>query len=240
MYNIGLPYQVFIVFCSFLLIFSFIFFLQEYRKAAPFILILFLYETANIENYIRWYLGISFFLFFLSFLNRSKYIYSAVFAIIACAFHVGILPLILILLLFFKIRYNIFHPLVVQTLFVLSLYLGSIKILGFLNPYISILGVDDKASSYTDKFGQLINGDYGLIGIRDALRWSTQIRKLLAYSFPIYFVPLLLKKKRIHFLDANLFNIGIIIAPIFGQVEILDRYGSAFLIFSITNPFLPI
>lgn len=233
MYQVGLPYQAFVLVGSILMIYAVLFLLRDYRKAAPFILILFLYETYNIENYIRWYLGISFFLFFIVYLYRGDYIKYLLFAVIACLFHVGIIPLVIFCIILNRVRKNLISPVWVQLLFILSVYMGSIEVLSFLNPYIGLLGFDEKATGYADKFSQLINGEFGKVGIREVTRWTTQIRKILAYSFPIYIVPILLKKNKIRYLDANMFNLGIIIAPIFSQVEILDRYGSAFLLFSM-------
>lgn len=233
MFNLGLPYQCFILLGSFLLIYSFVFLLKSYRRAAPYMFVIFLIESYNAENYIRWYLGIAFFLFFIAFLHKSNYLKSAVFGIVAVLFHVGTLPLIAACLALCWVRRNMVPPVVAQVLLVVSVYLGSIQMLGFLEPYINFFGFDQRSASYADNFGQLINGQLGSIGVREELRWSTQIRKIVAYSFPLYIIPRLLKKNRIRYLDANLFTIGIIIAPIFGQVEILDRYGSAFLLFSV-------
>ena len=70
MYQLGLSYQTFIFLCSLLLIWVLMIALKDYKKAAPLILLYFLYETRNAGIYIRWYLGFSF--FFLSYLSLIR------------------------------------------------------------------------------------------------------------------------------------------------------------------------
>ncbi len=230
--SLGLSYQFFILLCSFLIIYAVIFFIKDYRKATPYILLLFLWEGITVENYIRWFLGISFFLFFITFLKRGEFKKSTLFAIIAFLFHSGIFPLIGICLILYKLKIK-YNPIIVQILLVVSIFLGSIQILNFLTPYMSFLSINDKAAGYTDSFEQIVNGEFGYVGYRASKELITQLRILVAYSFPIYIIPKLVEKLKISDFDSNVFIVAIIATPLLTQVEILDRYSTALLILSI-------
>ena len=79
----------------------------------------------------------------------------------------------------------------------------------------------------------MIAGEYGNVGIRDALSFTNNLRIILAYSIPILTIPHLLKKSLIKPIEANLFIIGIILNPILGQIEILNRFGEGLQFFSV-------
>lgn len=229
---VQLPYQFFILFCSFILVFSLFFFLKDYRSAMPYMICLFLWESYYAENYIRWYLGIAFFLLYIYYLRRNDKIF-VLYAIAAISTHIGMIIMIGATLIISKIKFVPFPSYVWQILLILSVFVGSTQILSYLSAYVMILAVDERSAAYASQFIDIIEGDFGYIGFRSNNGLSTHIRIILAYSFPIYMIKDLIKEKVIKFLDANCYLIGIVIAPIFTQVEILDRISSGFLMFSI-------
>lgn len=228
----NIPYQCFILLTSFLLIFCIMLFLKDYKKAMPYMLLLFMWEAINAENFIRWYLAISVFLIYVYYLRREdrKFMY---FAVLAPLMHIGLLPVVFIFYFLKKLNLSKVSPVIYQLLFIASVSLGTVEMLGILSPYVSILGFDERSATYAEQFDSIIAGEWGYIGKRDNLAFSTQIRQIMAYSFPLYIIPQLVRENKLKNIDANAYYIGILISPVFKQVEILDRISSAFLIFSI-------
>lgn len=110
--------------------------------------------------------------------------------------HVGMAPVILILICLMKVPKLILPALLVEVLFVISSLAGETGILSFLAPYVQLFGlIDDRAASYADSFTDIINGDFGKIGKHDTIIYTRVIRNILQYSVPIFLAPLLVKKK---------------------------------------------
>lgn len=53
--------------------------------------------------------------------------------------------------------------------------------------------MDAKSAQYAANFDNMIAGEYGNVGIRDALSFTNNLRIILAYSIPILTIPHLLK-----------------------------------------------
>lgn len=233
LYNIGIPYQGFICFCSIMMIFSVLYLLKDYRQYLPWALLLFLWEAVNVENFIRWYLAFSFYLFFVAYYINKKYKKALLWAIIAVTTHIGTILLVGITLGLSVTKRQILNSWFVEMLFLLSLILGTVGILGFLSPYVGLFGFDDRSTRYTEQFQDIITGDFGKVGMQAALSFTNIIRQILAYTIPILMIPRLLREKMINPTIANLFIMGVILSPILKQVEILNRFGEGMLFFSI-------
>lgn len=233
LYNIGVPYSGFICICSIILISSVFFLLKNYPRYLPYALLLFLWEGRNVENFIRWYLAFSFFLYFISYLQEKKSKHAFVFAILSVFTHIGTFILIAIVIALLFIKKQILNSWIVEVLFIVAVLFGSVNILSYINPYIHLLGIDARSAGYVSKFDDIITGEFGHVGIREALSFSNNIRIIMAYSLPILTIPKLLKNSLIRPLEANLFIIGVVLSPILGQVEILNRYGEGLQFFSV-------
>ena len=98
-------------------------------------------------------------------------------------------------------------------------------------PYLNILSLNDKSSQYVDSFSTLVTEGTKNIGIRE-IGITTQIRIILAYSFPFFFLERL-KTKGLQYWIINTYCIAVLIYPIFSKVEILDRYASLLMLVSI-------
>lgn len=233
MYQLGLSYQTFIFLCSLLLIWVLMIALKDYKKAAPLILLYFLYETRNAGIYIRWYLGFSF--FFLSYLSliRRKITLFILYTVFSVLMHLGCILLTPVLLLFYKLGCPVLpSPIVVGLLF-LSIVLGGVHLLEGLIPYLEFVSMwAERTQGYTDRFEELINGDWGT-GINRFSLFAS-IRIFLQYFFPIIYAPSLIKSELdTKSISLNFFYIGVIILPIFNSLELFDRYSMAFMFFSV-------
>lgn len=233
LYNIGIPYQGFILLCSFILIYATLYLAQDYKKYLLYIVLLFLWETTKSENYIRWYLAFSLFLFSIYHLKHKKHILYILFSISSLGVHTGMFPVIILSYILYKIKRIILPHYLVEILFIICVFAGSVSVLMFLVPYVTYFAIGENMQVYANNFEALISGNLGVLGIHDDLGTIANIRLLLAYSIPILYMKKIVQEKKIHVLDINLFIIGIIIMPIFNQVEILDRYAAAFMYFSI-------
>ena len=228
---VGLPYQAFILFCSFMIIFTALYFLKEYRPAMPYMLLAFLLEASMVENFVRWYLAVSFLLMYLYYLRRGKKV-CFIFAVAAVMVHVGMLFLVFAFFFINKVKIVPFPPIVWQGLLIASEFFGSRMIFAFLAPYVGLLGIDERSAGYADQFVDIINGDFGGMGVISRRSIFTSIRITLGYSFPIYMISYLVKEKIIRPIDANSYLIGIVLSPICDQVEILGRFSGVFTLFA--------
>ena len=233
MYNVGIPYQGFIWFLSVLLIGAVLYLVKDYKNYAPYICILFLWEAHNAELFIRWYMAFAFFIVAFVQFKHQHYIGALIFSVFALTSHIGSILIVVAVLGLSVIRRQLLPSFLVEILFIASLFLGSVGMLDFLTPYIIILNLDDRSTHYVESFDRIINGEYGIVGFSQARSWANFIRIVMAYSFPIFFQSVLIKRKIISYLEGNIFIVGVIIFPILAQVEILNRFGEAFLFFSI-------
>ena len=231
-YNIGVPYWVFVFLCSTALISSLMFLAKDYKNYIPLVCILFIWETHNAENFIRWYLAFSFFIYAFVFFKRGKYKQAVLFSALASLTHIGSLLLISTTLAINLRKKELLPKFVALGLFTASVLVGNTGLLNFLVPYTHFLGFDERSSFYVDQFSDIVQGEFGLVGFMN-VSLSNKIRVLLAYSIPLLMLGRMIKEKLVSALDGNLFLVGAIVAPIFVQVEILNRYGEGFLFFSV-------
>ena len=230
--SLGLHFQFFIIFCAFMLIYSMMFFLKDYKPAMPFMLLLFLWESTMAENLIRWYLAIAFFLIYVYFLRKGNpFLYLFGLAAIGC--HFGTLILVLAVFFLSKVKIVPLPPYVWQILLIASVFLGTTEILSSLSPYISLLGIDERTAKYAEQYDDILAGEFGHVGMRERAGFITLARTIIGYSFPIWMISALIKDKIITPLDANCYLIGIVANPICKQVEILERFSSGFLLFAL-------
>ena len=207
-------------------------FIKEHKEIAPLALIFFLLETTLATNYIRWYLGFSFFFLSYIYLTKNSYKLFFLFLTFSISSHIGIIILYGILLIIKRYN-NYFPPKIVFVLFLSSLILGEIKLFNFLVPYADVIfSISERTQGYAIKFEDLINGEWRT-GYME-IPFSTKIKYLLAYSFPLYYYPIAHKDtNKYNYLPYNLFCIGLILFPIFNIVELFDRYSRALMFFSI-------
>ena len=230
--SLGLHFQVFIVFCAFMLIYAMMHFLKDYKPAMPYMLILFLWEGTAAENLIRWYLAVAFLLIFVYFLRKGNPLLY-IFALAAIGCHYGTLILVLALYLLNRVKLVPLPPYVWQILLIASVFFGTTEIFSFISPYISFLGIDERTTKYVNQYDDIVEGEFGTLGIRERGSTISLLRAIIAYSFPIWMIATLIKEKVITHLDANCYLIGIVANPICSQVEILERFSGGLLLFSI-------
>jgi|WetSurMetagenome_2_1015567.scaffolds.fasta_scaffold95112_2 hypothetical protein len=100
-HNLDLPYYFFFIAISFLLIYSILLFLKDYKEAfLPCILLIYAFTMNQSENLMRQYAAISLMLISVYFLLREKYLHCVVILILSYFIHSSVLFVIPFLLIF--------------------------------------------------------------------------------------------------------------------------------------------
>lgn len=228
----GFKYAAFVAFSSLLFVFSFLLYLKnkpEILRLAP---LLFLSECFMAENLIKWYFAFSAVLIALYFHNKKK-LHSYVFFILACFLHYGMIMVILPFLILLYVPKVLINSKLCCVLFVMVTFMGNINLLGVVEPIIPYLGFNEKLVVYGEQFDELIKGQFGILGIAEKKGLFENIRNIIAFGIPILLAPKMLEKGKITFFELNAFYIGVIIEPIFTQVEVLGRISGCFHFFQL-------
>lgn len=232
--DMGLPYPFFIVLLSLLFIVSAVIYLSNYKGCLEWAMPLLLLYTSLSENYIRWYFGISFVLLSLHFLQNIDYVKSLIFAIVSVLIHNGIIFIYPFFFLTFFDEKKIIPKNISILLVFFTTFFGNISSFNFIQGIamdISFLTGDDySVSNYLGKVDDIVSGNFGSIGyIRKNIRTQI-INFILSILFIYYGYPNSGGKKYSGIY--NFFVIGVILSPIFTQVEIFDRYADFLCIFT--------
>lgn len=234
--QLNINYHTFIfIQCAFLM-YSCMYFLKDYRKMARYTLPCMIIALAMNENFIRTYLGISFFLFgFSLFLNRNHKMALLFFVIsllthFACGF---MIPFVMLKPLLSKAIIKPFYT----TLFILFttffVSISSLSILVDISHLITSImgGTDHLALDYLNSMDRIIMGEGGAkLGISNASYFS-HIKTLL-WSIPMLFVCYNKTSQISNGIYLyNLIVIGLIIYPVFSQVELLGRFTEQLLLY---------
>ena len=241
--SFGIPYFVFVLFCSTFLIISFLYVLSKFKAASFFILPLFLCNIDSFENLIRWYLAFSFVLIALGYLLDKRYYMAVCLSIASYFIHEGmaiIVPLIAIFYIFTNKKILI-HPIITIMLFVTALILSSVEYLqqlGLLLNYFDFGFLSDRGEDYISKIDDITSGEFGTVGVLERSIFKN-IRLFVCYAFPLYFGAKYFKRIEIEnefpkiIWLYNLAVLSIIIMPLFSLVELFNRISEALMNLSL-------
>lgn len=225
--GLGCPYPLFLVFQCGFLIFSAILALKNYREYLKWILPCMIIGLGGTENFIRYFLAHSFVLISYYYYQNNKILKYAVFAMLGVFTHFGSVPFIFILTFSKSFSFKRIPAKVVAALFLIATFIISVADLHFLvtmsNYILSFTGgVENQGLVYLSEMDDIIAGDTGFLGTQVA-KFSSQIKSILLYIPIIFIAPKYLDTVYRGNVIYNLFAITIIIAPVFGQVELLGR-----------------
>lgn len=235
LYQIGIPYSGFIWLCSIMMVTSFLHLcIHHYREYAPLAGLIFIWESHDVELLIRFYLAFSFLLFALSYFKSKKYKASIILSIMACMTHIGMIPLVGVMVAMSFLKGLFAPPVIIMLLFLGSTFLARVEMLQTIAPYLNILAFNDKSANYVDSYEDIVSGNFSAAGSLEKEFSLISFLVILAkWSLPVFLAPRLIKEGKLSALEANLFMIGIIISPIFSQVHILNRYAETFTFYSV-------
>lgn len=235
MHAFNISYYVFPIFCSSLLIFSFVLLLSVYREGAQYALIL-LMGVMGIELFLRWYLALSIVLIGVFFLYKGKPQLGISLILLSLTIHLGIIIVISLLFITYIIgtRWTI-SPLTFILLYIFFTFASStkylIEIADAFNKFVTLINYQGIGSGYGDSLAIYASGD-AVTGIVEK-GLTTKLRTIVGYSIIVYFGwQSFVKKNKYKFLY-SLMCLSIIVSPLFMMVEIFNRISSALNLLSI-------
>lgn len=111
MHALNISYYVFPIFCSSLLIISYVLLLSFYMKGTQYALVL-LMGVLGIELFLRWYLALSFVMIGGYFLLKRKFIWGVLFVLFSLSIHFGMAIIISsVSIIYFLGKQKVFNPL---------------------------------------------------------------------------------------------------------------------------------
>lgn len=238
--SIGVPYFIVISFQVALFMFSFLLVAKHFKNCLYYVLPLLPVVAQSNDNYIRWYLAVSFALISLYFLlsdNKKKYIKCILAFIVGVLIHNGTLLLLAFIpVYYFGRKKHIPITISVITVF-LSVFVVSISIMSFLSEIalsVYYLGgnslQDVRLSTYLLKVSGMVTEGYGITGIGE-YNLRNKVFTFVSFLPVIIYGPRYLNSYKGGILTYNLFIIGAFLNPFFSTIEIFDRYSKALLIF---------
>lgn len=232
---LSLPYWVFILTGSAILIISCVWLFKDYRKYLPFIIILMFWDLGQYDNLIRFYWAFPFFALSVYYRIKGKILLS--FLLIFCAVNVHSSYWIIVPIIIFYnfLNKDFLSPQICAIVYIVILLFGNLSSLSFISEYATYLNIlsIDKISNYADQADMIVSGNWGHnAGMNRERGLSTILRLIFAYTPSILWGKDTIKKYAGGMFVYNIFIIGTITMPLFQLVEILDRLNSLFLFFS--------
>ena len=224
---LGVEWQGFVLFMSFLFIFSICLLGKHFRKQAKYVLPLIPMFAVFAENIMRQTMGFSFVLIGLYYLmkkNNKSIPFFIFFVFLGILTHSSML---VVGFVFFSI-YIFSKKILIRPVVSLLIYFSSLILfnMSFMKDYLYViqkLMVTERASMYEDNLAEMFAGE-SFMSISVSLTavymfvtyYGYKIRGYMGENYTFYY---------------NLFIVGFITYPIFTQIELLGRIGIMFLMF---------
>lgn len=233
---IGFPWQIMVLFMSFLLILSFSLYLKQFNKQLYVILPLLVLNLIDAENLQRWYLAFSFFLI-CAYSWQNKFhnhkIIALLFLIASILTHYGFVMPIMIFIGLWVVckKYNL-SPHIICCLYLACVFLFKTDMMLYFEQYINMFNFGGRFSMYQ------ANASGWLTGEVDALDTPSNIASLSKIVPNILLIYLgaywmktenSLKYKYIYVIAV----FSIVFSPIASQIELLYRVNSVLTIFKV-------
>ena len=225
-----LPYQYVIFINSLILSVAGVLWLRRFPLVMIISLPWFYLLSFAAENIFRWYTSFSFVLLALPFFLNRRYVPFLILSVVACGFHIMmIIPIGLFVLICLKKR------ILLDPIIVLVIYTGTLII--WSSEYMeNFVFLANYALSYFDTYSEMYGGDMEawLNGTQNGLIEFSITRQVF---IAILFFYLIFVGKKIVNLHPwlipyyNIMSTGILLYPIYGQIELLNRFGQLFLFF---------
>lgn len=231
--SLNLPFQVLVMFMSFMFIFASLFLMKNFRAVVAYALPLWVLLTmGTVENLVRWYLAFSFVIIGMSFLLQNnnlkhKFIF-VLFSFIGCTIHYAMLPVPLLLFGLYHIKKPIISPLkaIIAFSFIIVFFKTS-----YMLPFANLVNYLGLLSEKFNGYGEnaefwLTNNALGTTGV--------QIGAFeIVYSVFLVWAGYNCCKNagRKYVFAYNLFLIGFVFRGMAKQIELLGRFDEIFFFF---------
>ena len=228
--DVGIPFQGFVMFGSFMFIFGLLFFLRNYQEILPFSLPFFaLLSLLEVECLIRWFIGYSFILIGLHYLLRGKLVKYFLISYIAPFFQVGLLPVPIIFFLVYCVKKTLIHPAISIVLYIaIGLLFQTEMMLVFTDMANMFSFISKRAEGFAAE------ADYWLTGGsngRKGYPFPGVTTVLLLFSIIWYSYNVIKKMDKKYIFPYNIFLLGFLLGPVANQIELLQRYNLLFYFF---------
>ena len=243
----GIPWQGYVMLMSFVFIVAMLIMLKGFKEIMPLALPLFaLFSLSEVENMVRWYMGFSFIMIGISFIlnNAPKCkIKFFLFSVIACSFHLALLPIPILFYLVYLKKTPLLTPIpAIILFFCIALFFQS----NFMMEFIELFNIFSRT---TDRFeGYEDNAQYWLTGGFD----GANVSALPDIQVVIFLCCLVYLGHKITITEEedeekednkgkednhkaifayNLFIVGFLLYPIANLIELVLRFESIFIFF---------
>lgn len=235
MHALNISYYVFPIFCSSLLIISYVLLLSFYMKGTQYALVL-LMGVLGIELFLRWYLALSFVMIGGYFLLKRKFIWGVLFVLFSLSIHFGMAIIISsVSIIYFWGKQKVFNPLWVVFFYVIITFSSStdylIYISNVVSRFVTYVNYTGVGSGYGEGLSTYASGD-AVTGVLET-KLLTKLRTMIGYSIVIYYGAQYSYKNMDSKWLYNFMCLSILISPLFMMVEIFNRISASFSLLTI-------
>lgn len=228
---LGIPYQGFILLCSFILITCGVSFLKKHSEVLLYSLPLFFSVSLLAENLIRWFLGFSFVLLALSALSEGHNIKFVIWSVLGGCFHYGLFFVIIPFFIISRIKQILLPPwIAIGLYFILAVVWSNDFMLNFSNLVNILFSTSERFSMYA------MDADSWLMGAnreQTIIPFTTHIRLFCTYTYLLFVGKKVVIEKPQLLLFYNILCVGIILFPVMQPIELFFRINYLFMFFQI-------
>ena len=233
---IGFPWQIMVLFMSFLLILSFSLYLKQFNKQLYVILPLLVLNLNDAENLQRWYLAFSFFLICLYYWHnkfRNNNYLALLFFIASVLTHYGfVIPIMIFAGLWVVSKKYDLNPHIICCMYLSCLFLFKTDMMLYFEQYINMFNIGGRFSMYQANASGWLTGE---VNAGDNPSNIASLSKIIPNILLIYLGAYLMKTEK-DFKYKYIYVIAvfsIVFSPIASQIELLYRVNSVLTIFKV-------
>lgn len=220
----NLPWHGMVMFMSFFLIFSIVFFVKNHREIAFYALPLFALNVVQSQNLMRWFFACSFFFIALKFLEEKNLKKFVIFSCCAFFIHFGFIIVMLPIFLLHYYKKPLLPPWISILIFLLLYFLFNRDDMVFLADFIRNLNLASRFVAYQR------NAEIWLTGENLTMDKISTINVVNGIYILIFGYRMIKKRTNLTFLY-NVTLVGIITSPAMSQVELMWRINLIFISF---------
>lgn len=222
----GFDWHAAVVFFSFFLVLSVVFFLKDHKRILPYALPLFAFYVFPSENLIRWFYAFSFFLIAipsrfedneksLGFLKSKRFL---VFSCLAFLTHYGMIIIIGLYSVFFINKKTAISPYISIFAFIIVSLFSNVEQLSFLSTYIEQINVFSRFQDYQENANDWLTNSIGDYEASMSITSGICVPIVLYYG---YWLATKIDRGLIPYY--NIMTFMLILFPIMVQVQMLYR-----------------
>lgn len=233
---IGFPWQIMVLFMSFLLILSFSLYLKQFNKQLYVILPLLVLNLIDAENLQRWYLAFSFFLI-CAYSWQSKFhnhkVIALLFLIASILTHYGFVMPIMIFIGLWVVckKYNL-SPHIICCVYLACVFSFKTDMMLYFEQYINMFNIGGRFSMYQANTSGWLTGEVNAL---DTSSNIASLSKIVPNILLIYLGAYWMKtEKGLKYKYIYVIAVfSIVFSPIASQIELLYRVNSVLTIFKV-------